>query len=111
MVELKLGRTPVYFSPSSPGANITTEQNPSLEVISNVSPSGDLFIISEGTTSRRRNIPGKIGKRSIVKIANNADWSLLLGIVDENRVLRSHSVNYAIWERKRRTCRVGSGIS
>lgn len=53
MVELKLGRTPVYFSPSSPGANITTEQKPSLEVMSNVSPSGDLLIISHRTACRR----------------------------------------------------------
>jgi len=33
---------PVYLSPNSPGANITTEQNPSVDVISNVRPSVDL---------------------------------------------------------------------
>jgi hypothetical protein len=32
----------VYFSPSSPGANVTAEQNPSEDVISNVDPSLDL---------------------------------------------------------------------
>lgn len=33
---------PVYFSPSSPGANVTAEQNPSEEVINSVVPSFDL---------------------------------------------------------------------
>jgi hypothetical protein len=36
----------VYFSPSSPGANVTAEQNPSEDVISNVDPSLDLVYIS-----------------------------------------------------------------
>ena len=33
---------PVYFSPSSPGAKVTAEQNPSEDVISKVDPSLDL---------------------------------------------------------------------
>lgn len=33
---------PVYFSPSSPGANVKDEQKPSDELISNVDPSFDL---------------------------------------------------------------------
>lgn len=33
---------PVYLSPNSPKANITTEQNPSVDVISKVRPSVDL---------------------------------------------------------------------
>ena len=33
---------PVYFSPSSPGAKVTAEQNPSEDVISSVDPSLDL---------------------------------------------------------------------
>lgn len=37
-----VGRGPVYFSPSSPGEKTTTEQKPSVDVISNVLPSGDL---------------------------------------------------------------------
>lgn len=37
-----VGRGPVYFSPSSPGEKTTTEQNPSVDVMSNVLPSGDL---------------------------------------------------------------------
>lgn len=36
-----VGMGPVYFSPSSPGENTTTEQNPSVDVISKVLPSGD----------------------------------------------------------------------
>lgn len=41
-----VGRGPVYFSPSSPGENTTTEQKPSVDVISNVLPSGDLSMVS-----------------------------------------------------------------
>lgn len=37
-----VGRGPVYFSPSSPGEKTTTEQKPSVDVMSNVLPSGDL---------------------------------------------------------------------
>jgi hypothetical protein len=37
---------PVYFSPSSPGAKVTAEQNPSDDVISSVDPSLDLDMIS-----------------------------------------------------------------
>ena len=33
---------PVYFSPSSPGANVTDEQKPSEEVINSIEPSLDL---------------------------------------------------------------------
>lgn len=36
------GTGPVYLSPNSPGENITTEQNPSVDVMSRVSPSEDL---------------------------------------------------------------------
>jgi hypothetical protein len=39
---LWVARGPVYFSPSSPGANVTAEQNPSEDVISKVDPSFDL---------------------------------------------------------------------
>ena len=38
----EFGIGPVYRSPSSPGANMTTEQNPSVDVISSVRPSEDL---------------------------------------------------------------------
>lgn len=41
-VEGMCAKLPVYFSPNSPGANITTEQNPSVDVMSNVRPSEDL---------------------------------------------------------------------
>lgn len=41
-----VGTGPVYFSPSSPGANASVEQKPSVEVISNVRPSFDLIRIS-----------------------------------------------------------------
>jgi hypothetical protein len=37
-----LASGPVYFSPSSPGANVIDEQNPSDEVMSRVAPSLDL---------------------------------------------------------------------
>lgn len=37
---------PVYFSPNSPGAKVTAEQNPSEEVISSVNPSLDLCQVS-----------------------------------------------------------------
>lgn len=46
VVEVRFGRFPFHLSPSSPGVNITTEQNPSVEVMSKVSPSGDLGIVS-----------------------------------------------------------------
>jgi hypothetical protein len=39
---LGVARGPVYFSPSSPGANVTAEQKPSDDVISSVDPSLDL---------------------------------------------------------------------
>jgi hypothetical protein len=39
---LCVARGPVYFSPSSPGANVTAEQKPSEDVISSVEPSFDL---------------------------------------------------------------------
>jgi hypothetical protein len=35
---------PMYFSPSSPGANVMDEQKPSEDVISSIEPSLDLFI-------------------------------------------------------------------
>lgn len=38
---LWMANGPVYFSPSSPGANVTAEQNPSEEDMSNVLPSFD----------------------------------------------------------------------
>jgi len=38
---------PVYFSPSSPGANVIEEQNPSEDVISNMEPSLDLKICEQ----------------------------------------------------------------
>lgn len=37
-----VGIGPVYFSPSSPKEKTTTEQKPSVDVMSNVLPSGDL---------------------------------------------------------------------
>lgn len=37
---------PVYFSPSSPGAKVIAEQNPSEDVMSNVDPSLDLTKVS-----------------------------------------------------------------
>lgn len=37
-----VGMGPVYFSPSSPAEKTTTEQKPSVDVMSNVLPSGDL---------------------------------------------------------------------
>jgi hypothetical protein len=37
---------PVYFSPNSPGAKVTAEQNPSEDVMSNVDPSLDLAEVS-----------------------------------------------------------------
>jgi hypothetical protein len=33
----------MYFSPNSPDANVTAEQNPSEDVMSNVDPSLDLY--------------------------------------------------------------------
>jgi hypothetical protein len=39
-------RGPVYFSPNSPGAKVTAEQNPSEEVMSKVEPSLDLSGVS-----------------------------------------------------------------
>jgi hypothetical protein len=43
---LWVARGPVYFSPSSPGANVTAEQKPSEDVINSVEPSFDLCEIS-----------------------------------------------------------------
>lgn len=39
---LCVARGPVYFSPNSPGAKVTAEQNPSEDVMSSVDPSLDL---------------------------------------------------------------------
>ena len=41
-----VGTGPEYLSPSSPGANASVEQKPSVEVISNVRPSLDLFVLA-----------------------------------------------------------------
>jgi hypothetical protein len=43
---LAVGVSPVYTWPSSPGAKVRVEQNPSEEVISNVRPSMDLRTVS-----------------------------------------------------------------
>jgi hypothetical protein len=47
---------PVYSCPNSPGANDRVEQNPSEELMINVSPSVDLWFISIGKQ-------GSVGKR------------------------------------------------
>ena len=41
---LWIANGPVYFSPSSPIANVTAEQNPSEDVMSSVAPSFDLQV-------------------------------------------------------------------
>jgi hypothetical protein len=40
----KLGTSPVYGWPSSPGENVSVEQKPSEDVIKRVKPSVDLFL-------------------------------------------------------------------
>lgn len=42
-----MAKGPVYFSPSSPGAKVTAEQNPSEEVMSSVDPSLDLSLLAK----------------------------------------------------------------
>lgn len=46
-----VARGPVYFSPSSPGANVTAEQKPSDDVISRVEPSFDLYDMNDNNQS------------------------------------------------------------
>lgn len=70
-----LARGPVYFSPSSPGAKVSDEQNPSEELISRVDPSLDLDIhqypaigITSGLTYHVRSV--KVAKCRLLTTHN-----------------------------------------
>jgi len=64
---------PLYGVPNSPGANTTTEQNPSVDVISKVVPSGDLRMSAKEYEKAKRsiNLPSKISKSGVMKIAHD----------------------------------------
>lgn len=67
-----LASGPVYFSPSSPAANVIDEQNPSDEVMSSVAPSLDLVQLVMHHVIRNDYLPGNVGKRSKVQVAHDA---------------------------------------
>jgi hypothetical protein len=104
VVVLNVGIGPVYFSPSSPGVKTTTEQKPSVDVMSSVFPSDDLYTsykqlpVSSYDTKDVK--PCKIRECCIVQIAYYANGRLLLGVVYQNRILCRHSVNHSIGERE-----------
>lgn len=97
----------MYFSPNSPGANVTAEQNPSDEVINRVEPSFDLY-----TSVWSRKISGLLGlpcdvcEGSKVQVTNDAQRLLLLGVVDMDGVLCCYSIDHTIRqaESRSRTC-------
>lgn len=95
-----VGRGPVYFSPNSPGEKTTTEQKPSVDVISNVLPSGDLkhdgLTIQSTGTDEYRYKPCKICKRCIMQIAYHAKRRLLLGVIYQNSILRCDCIYNSI---------------
>ena len=71
----------MYFSPSSPGANVTEEQKPSEDVINNVEPSLDLHLLNSIQAMVVWVLPCDIRERSKVQVTDNAQRLLLLGIV------------------------------
>lgn len=94
---LWVAKGPVYFSPSSPGAKVTDEQNPSEDVMSNVDPSFDLFEISDWICNdSKSSLPCNVRKCGEVQIADYAQWLLLLGIVYVNSVLCRYRIYHAI---------------
>lgn len=70
--------------PSSPGAKLTAEQKPSEEVMRSVSPSLDLESVpsAPGQVYAERSLPCKVSERRKMQVADNADWRVLLGVVD-----------------------------
>lgn len=96
-----VGMGPVYFSPSSPGENTTTEQNPSVDVMSKVLPSGDLncqISMNQAHPEGRDDKPCKIGERRIMQVADNAKRRLLLGVIYQNRILCRNGIHNPIRE-------------
>ena len=77
------------------------EQKPSEEVMRRVVPSEDLGVgVSDGGKlglgRGRGDVPGQIGESGEVKIADDAEGSLLLSVVDENGVLGCNGVDDAV---------------
>jgi hypothetical protein len=94
----------VYFSPSSPGAKVTAEQNPSEDVMSSVDPSLDLHWLAILGDIHALHVPCDISKGSEVQVANNAQRLLLLCIVDVDGILCRYRVNHSVRKSKGR-CR------
>jgi hypothetical protein len=46
------------------------------------------------------NSPGKVGESGVMQVANNAQRLGLLCVVDVNRVLSGHGIDYTIWKVK-----------
>lgn len=94
---------PLYFSPSSPGANVNEEQNPSEELMRRVSPSLDLLLLVHTPEMKKFGyVPREIREGSKVQITNDAQRLLLLRIVDVHRVLGRNGVHHAIGKAKGR---------
>lgn len=83
--------------PSSPGAKVRHEQNPSDDVIRSVLPSFDLFQLSASVFKLCEElIPGKICESCKVEIADDTQRLLLLRVVDVHSILGSDSVYHAV---------------
>lgn len=88
----------MYFSPSSPGVNVTAEQKPSEDVINSVEPSLDLWPLVLARGDDATDIPCDVSEGREVQVANNAQRLLLLCVVDVDSVLSGHRIDHAIWE-------------
>tara|TARA_R110002060_G_scaffold65221_1_gene74236 strand:+ start:546 stop:983 length:438 start_codon:yes stop_codon:yes gene_type:complete len=93
-----VGTSPTYLSPSSPGAKVRVEQKPSEEVIRRVKPSLDLEHELGTTIARVDDLPSQIRECGTVEVAHYTQRSLLLGVIHQYRVFRSHSVDHPVWK-------------
>ena len=84
------------MSPSSPGVKASVEQNPSVEDISRVKPSLDLFVLAKHRLPLDENIPCQVGERRKMEIAHDAQWCQLLGIINKDSVLCCNCIDHAI---------------
>jgi len=108
---LGVGTVPVYGVPNSPGENASVEQKPSDELITSVKPSLDLELISWWVAwGRAGSLPGEVGKGGKVKVADDAQWHLLLRIIHQHCILGGNRIHYSVGQCECR-CRVaGIGI-
>ena len=65
-------------SPNSPGAKVTTEQNP-----------------SELDTTRI--LPGEVSEACVVDVGDSSEGCCLLGVVEHDGILSGYSVDESVW--------------